>query len=169
MRSWDNEKKDYNYHCNSCKDGKVCGHYTQVSYYWLHSLPTVHDDARLCGGRLRRLAVQWHFVQLFVTLMDGGMHTWWCAVMTQRMLTESSHTHTHTCTCMHAHPHTRSMHACTHTHIYTYTTKNNYKWFCPFRGNIRGQRPYDIKKKCKTICRKCPDKKDLDCENTHIT
>lgn len=30
VRSWYDEVKDYNYYCNSCKPGKVCGHYTQV-------------------------------------------------------------------------------------------------------------------------------------------
>jgi pathogenesis-related protein 1 len=28
--SWGKEKADYNYASNSCKPGKVCGHYTQV-------------------------------------------------------------------------------------------------------------------------------------------
>ncbi|KAF0917303.1 hypothetical protein E2562_017479 [Oryza meyeriana var. granulata] len=30
VRSWVDEKKDYNYAANSCAPGKVCGHYTQV-------------------------------------------------------------------------------------------------------------------------------------------
>ena len=37
VRSWHSEKKDYNYYCNSCKAGKVCGHYTQVSYPITHA------------------------------------------------------------------------------------------------------------------------------------
>lgn len=37
VRSWHSENKDYDYYCNSCKAGKVCGHYTQVSY------PNTHD------------------------------------------------------------------------------------------------------------------------------
>lgn len=32
VRSWHDEVKDYDYYCNSCKPGKVCGHYTQVGY-----------------------------------------------------------------------------------------------------------------------------------------
>lgn len=28
--SWASERKDYNYEENTCKTGKVCGHYTQV-------------------------------------------------------------------------------------------------------------------------------------------
>lgn len=28
--SWDDEKWDYDYETNTCKEGKVCGHYTQV-------------------------------------------------------------------------------------------------------------------------------------------
>jgi len=34
-----------------------------------------------------------------------------------------------------------------------------------YRGNVRGQRPYDIKKGCKVICKKCPNKVDSDCKN----
>ena len=30
VESWGKEKADYNYKNNSCKTGKVCGHYTQV-------------------------------------------------------------------------------------------------------------------------------------------
>ncbi len=30
VNMWGNEVKDYNYATNSCKPGKVCGHYTQI-------------------------------------------------------------------------------------------------------------------------------------------
>ena len=30
VQAWFDEKKDYNYDDNSCRPGKVCGHYTQV-------------------------------------------------------------------------------------------------------------------------------------------
>ncbi|CAI8583091.1 unnamed protein product [Vicia faba] len=30
VRLWVDEKRDYNYNSNSCANGKVCGHYTQV-------------------------------------------------------------------------------------------------------------------------------------------
>ena len=30
IEAWADERKDYNYKKNQCKDGKVCGHYTQI-------------------------------------------------------------------------------------------------------------------------------------------
>jgi len=30
VKSWVNEKQDYHYSSNTCAEGKVCGHYTQV-------------------------------------------------------------------------------------------------------------------------------------------
>ena len=32
IEAWFNEKPDYNFDGNSCTSGKMCGHYTQVSF-----------------------------------------------------------------------------------------------------------------------------------------
>jgi pathogenesis-related protein 1 len=30
VNSWGNERADYNYKNNSCREGKMCGHFTQL-------------------------------------------------------------------------------------------------------------------------------------------
>ncbi|CAN0920979.1 Pathogenesis-related protein PRB1-2 [Linum grandiflorum] len=46
---WVNEKKDYNYNANTCAQGKVCGHYTQV--VWRSTARIGCAKAACSGGR----------------------------------------------------------------------------------------------------------------------
>ncbi|XVF00654.1 hypothetical protein REPUB_Repub04eG0019700 [Reevesia pubescens] len=48
VRMWVNEKADYNYNSNTCAQGKVCGHYTQV--VWRNSVRLGCAKVRCTNG-----------------------------------------------------------------------------------------------------------------------
>nr|XP_022295809.1 pathogenesis-related protein PRB1-3-like [Crassostrea virginica] len=46
--AWEKEKWDYDYDTDTCKEGKVCGHYTQV--VWASSVEVGCGASNQCGG-----------------------------------------------------------------------------------------------------------------------
>ncbi|XP_078340482.1 uncharacterized protein LOC144627388 [Crassostrea virginica] len=46
--AWEKEKLDYDYDTDTCKEGKVCGHYTQV--VWASSVEVGCGASNQCGG-----------------------------------------------------------------------------------------------------------------------
>lgn len=44
--NWENEKYDYDYDTNTCKQGRACGHYTQVKYRMIYNKRFIHSRNR---------------------------------------------------------------------------------------------------------------------------